>query len=89
MSNHRLVHWALLPIAMLAAATMTSAVLAAEAGPEAAQLTVFKADNTNYFALGLGPVAGASTAGPHDVVVLVNTSVVQTGEYRTQGSAAV
>lgn len=88
MSKRRLFARALLPFVALATVG-AGAIVAAESSSQEAKLAVYKADDAQYFALGLGPVTAAPPAGPHDVVVLLNTSAAQVGEFRTQGLAAL
>ena len=81
---------ALLPVAAVAMALAVTHGMCAETGSEAARLDSFThADGANYFALTLAPGQGTPAAGGHDVVVLVDTSASQAGDYRTQGVAAL
>ena len=81
---------ALLPVAAVAMALAVTHGMCAETGSEAARLDSFThADGANYFALTLAPGQGLPAASGHDVVVLVDTSASQAGDYRTQGVAAL
>jgi len=79
-----------LPVALVAVTLAVTGVMGGEPGPEAARLDAFThADGANYFALSLKPDQSVPAAGPHDVVVLFDTSATQEGEYRDQGLSAL
>ena len=70
---------------LVVAMTMATVGIGAEPGPEAARLSVnAQADGTNYFAISMKAPPTAPVAGTHDVIVLINTSAGQVGEYRTR-----
>ena len=90
MSNRRLpiLFWTACGIA--AAALLVVPSVGADPNPEAARLALYaQPDGTALFALGLKAPGGLPVAQRHDVVVLVNTSAAQTGQYRTDGLAAL
>ena len=90
MSKHFCVQLALLPLAIVAMSISATATLGADASPEAARLDLFtQADGATFFALSLKPTAPVAPAASRDVVVLVDTSASQTGEYRDKALAAL
>ena len=81
---------AFLPVAVMAVAVLVTGAVTAEPSPEAARLDSFsRADGENYFALSLRPAEAVAAAGPHDVVLLLDTSASQTGPYRAEALAAL
>ena len=90
MSNRRLPTLVWTACGLLAAAMLVSPAAGADPNPGAAQLAVYtQPDGTSFFALGLKAPGGLPAAKQHDVVVLVNTSASQTGEYRDKALAAL
>ena len=82
MSNFRGFRWVLLSVVLLAAVAWVGFAVAAGPAAPTSHLLVYKADNANYFAWSLGLPDGRTMSKPRDVVVMVNTSAAQTGEYR-------
>ena len=63
---------------------------AAESNAEAARLSTYdKPGGESYFALSLSPNVTPRVAAAHDVVVLIDTSASQTGDFRDKGLAAL
>jgi hypothetical protein len=74
---------------LIAAGVLPSSFVIAADANVATHMDVFSAPNgTNYFALGLKPNT-ATPAAQHDVVVLVNTSASQAGDYRAKAIEAL
>ncbi len=77
-------------VTAMAVAFLATGSMGAEPGVEAARLDAFAhPDGGNYFALSLKPAESVPDAGPHDIVVLFDTSATQVGAYRTQGLSAL
>ncbi len=86
MSKHLFVRSAVVfsAIGFLVIATAAPIVFGAEPVGKSAKLDCFShPDGANYFALSLKPSAGIEAAAPHDVVLLIDTSASQTGDYRS------
>lgn len=63
---------------------------AAESNAEAARLSTYdKPGGESYFALSLSPNVTPRVVSAHDVVVLIDTSASQTGDFRDKGLAAL
>ncbi|NQU20353.1 MAG: VWA domain-containing protein, partial [Candidatus Nealsonbacteria bacterium] len=81
---------AVVPVAILAAAVLATCSMGAASGAEAARLDTFThPDGTNFFALSLKPQAAAPAAAAHDVVILLDTSASQAGDFRKQAMASL
>ena len=76
------------PLALLLAFTATAAMMvtvaiSVEPSPEAARLDCYTdADGANYFALTLKPQVKLPPAAAHDIVVFLETSASQAGDFR-------
>src|SRR4029079_8178340 len=57
-------------------------------GPSA-ELSTYTRGEQTYYSLSVNVPAEAATAGPRDVVILLDTSASQTGAYREMALAAV
>src|SRR5271156_3404648 len=79
----------LMSLSTLLAVALTTATQSQLLGREAARLEgVTQPDGTNFFALELKPSAPAAN-GPREVVILVDTSASQTGDYRDKSLATL
>lgn len=85
MLKRNFVRWAVLPLAMIAAVGLINQLVMG-AGPSSvsAHMDTFTSpDGVTDFALSL-KLGETASAGPHDVVILFNTSAGQTGDFRTK-----
>ncbi|MBN1911706.1 MAG: VWA domain-containing protein, partial [Pirellulales bacterium] len=83
MSNHVSIHRGPWPVAMVLVLLVAASAIGAETTPEAARLDRYTAgDGTSYFALSLKPTSEVAQPAACDVVILVDTSTSQTGEFR-------
>ena len=93
MSKKSLVRWIILPVTMvvvvLGGLIGNSAFAADPIGIAVHMDTFTNPDGVNSFALSVKPSVPAPAAGPHDIVVLFNTSASQTGEYRDKAIEAL
>ncbi len=79
----------LMSLSTLLAVALSAATQNQALGREAARLDGFtQPDGTNFFALELKPSVSADN-GPREVVILVDTSASQTGDYRDKSLAAL
>jgi hypothetical protein len=84
MCTCRLFHSGLWPLALIVFGSAGAAIAARPSGDSARLSTYRQADGHDAFALMLRPTQAAPSAGPHDVVVLINTSASQIGPLRTK-----
>ncbi|NUQ65932.1 MAG: VWA domain-containing protein, partial [Pirellulales bacterium] len=90
MSKQSLFRLALLSAAMMAVAAGATGAGGAEPGSDAARLqTYVQADGGKFFAASLKPTATVLPAAAHDIVVLIDTSASQTGEFRSRAISAL
>jgi hypothetical protein len=90
MSRELLFRMACLPVAVMALALGSSGGGASALPPGAAQLEAYTApDGATYFALSIRPDLAPQPEAAHDVVILVDTSASQTGEFRARSFDAL
>ncbi|MCD4727178.1 MAG: hypothetical protein K8R46_05930, partial [Pirellulales bacterium] len=91
MSKKILVRLVVLPLAMAAFFVLADkpATAAAPSSIAVGVETFLVPDGGDYFALSMKPEGMAPAAGPHDIVVLFNTSASQTGEFRAKALGAL
>jgi hypothetical protein len=71
-------------------ALMVTVAVSVEPNPAAARLDCYTdTDGSNYFALTLKPPANLPAAAAHDIVVFLETSASQTGEFRDKALASL
>src|SRR5690349_21238430 len=76
-------------VRFLAAALVALGVASAQAQSGASRLATYTKDGQSYFALSLLPTLKADPAQKNDVVILVDTSASQAGQYRDGALAAL
>ncbi len=85
MAKQALFRWTVASATLMVVAFLTTGVMAADPSPQAAQLDTFThADGASYFVMKLKPAGAMPAAGPCNVVVIVDTSATQEGEYRDE-----
>jgi hypothetical protein len=91
MSKRNFVRCALLSMAMVAmCGVIDRFAVGADSSPIVATMETFSHPNgVTYFAACLKPAETAAAAGPRDVVIVLNTSAGQVGEYRAKAIEAL